>query len=238
MAIELQTNLDLIPTPTADDHVVNIKWVKQFFTGMVKAPVRLVETHHLAGSTHPGEEFHVAAHGHLEIDGEDVDPGDRLLLVRQTDKRENGIWEVKEVGHSGASAELKRPDDFNSHAHIVGGTSVAVSDGDNHSGTTWKLVNEGTVHVGTTHQEWEEFVPFTSVNVFAKEIRQALGDDDKEFEVEHNLGTTDVTVQMWNETKGHRMVLADFRVVNNNKIEVGFAIAPPHSEIYRVVVMG
>src|SRR5262245_11089368 len=114
MAIELQTNLALVPEPSAPDHVVNIKWVTAFFQGLRKAPVWLIAVVDQAGTFNQAQlEFEYTAQGPATIDGEDVEVGDRVLFAGQTDPRDNLIFECTHEGVAGTDHTiLKVADDF------------------------------------------------------------------------------------------------------------------------------
>lgn len=235
MAIELQTNLALEAQPTDPEHVVNIQWVEQFFTGKVKAPVRLVSTQDIPGTPGANHVFDVTATGHLEIDGIQVAGGDRVLLTEQNPASENGIYTVTNVGNGGG-AQLTRAQDFQESDQIFTGVTVAVNAGDNHSNTTWKLVTDGPFTVGTTSLEFIKTTVATGTKKFAETI---TGDGtETDFEVEHELGSEDVSVSIFNEST-KSMVLADVTIVDGDTVEIGFAEPPPASAgPYRITVIG
>lgn len=55
--------------------------------------------------------------------------------------------------------------------------------------------------------------------------------------VNHNLGTTDVEVQVWEVAGSKRLVVCDTSITDSNNIVVAFAVAPTTNQ-YRVVVTG
>lgn len=239
MAIELQTNISLEAAPSAPKHLVNVKYIEDFFSGKIKAPVRLVSSTPLFGTwTYAGTpDFTLTAGGPgaLSIDGVAVVNGDRVLLADQADARENGIYVVEEAGNPTDEAELERADDFNASDKIVNGVTITVDEGDLHAGTVWKLTTPDPITLDTSALTFVSAgKPATGASKFVDEIQ---GDGLKtEFDVDHNLGDEDVQVQVWNlATKA--MVLTDVKTVDDDTIEIGFAEAPPTTAHYKVVVI-
>jgi hypothetical protein len=81
-------------------------------------------------------------------DGVTYVAGDRVLLVSQTTKSQNGIWVVGAV--ASGSAPLSRPDDFTHGDSIPAGMHIAVSEGTLFANTTWKVTTTGVLVVDTT----------------------------------------------------------------------------------------
>src|SRR5262249_31744169 len=160
-------NIALKTTPDAPDHLVNVQWVEQFFTGKVKAPVRLVSTVDLPGTyaaaTHTLE---LTATGPTDVDGVAVNVGDRILLVGHTAGEENGTDVVAAVGAATTHTELDRSADFNDPSQIFEGVTIAVNQGDTQSGTTWKLVTGGPITLGSTPLEFISVTPATGTAAF------------------------------------------------------------------------
>ena len=237
MPIELQTNIALETTPVAPEHLVNVKWVEDFVAGKIKAPVRLVATNDQAGTyTTSNMEFHFTAAGEIEFDDHELDHDDRVLLAGQTDGRHNGIYTVTTKGTGATHTVLTRAHDFDHDDKISSGVTVAVHEGDEHADTTWKLITPDPIVLDTTHLEFVPVTPTTGAAKFAVTIH---GDGvDRDFQISHNLGSTDVSVSIWNLST-HSVVLTDVRTLNNNQVEIGFAEPPSAAHgPYRVVVIG
>lgn len=237
MPIELQTNLALEATPIAPEHVVNIKWVTDFVAGKVKMPVRLVATANQAGTyTAASMQFEYTAAGETEIDGVELADGDRVLFAGQTDGTQNGIYHVLTAGTSTQETLLERSADFNDDSLISPGVTIPVTEGDEHADTTWKLTTEGTNLLDNVPLEFIPIKPFVGTAKYAETI---TGDGVKTtFDVEHKLGSTDVSVSIWNLTT-KSWVLADVATVDNNTLEIGFAEPPAAAQgPYRIVVIG
>lgn len=239
MAIELQVNVALETTPSAPKHLVNVKYLEDFFSGKIKAPVRLAASVPLTGTwTYAGTpDFTLTADnpGELEIDDEAVVVGDRVLIAGQATATENGIYVVEEVGNATTEAELKRADDFNASEKIQSGISITVDEGDLHSNTTWRLTTPDPITLDTTALVFTSAgKPATGAAKFADDID---GDDSTtDFTITHGLADGDVQVQVWNKaTKA--LVLTDVKIIDDDEIEVGFAEAPPTTAHYRVVII-
>lgn len=236
MPIELQTNLALECEPVDPSHVVNIRWVEQFFTGKVKAPVRVVSTVDLDGTPSTDHmTFVLTAAGPLVIDGVTLAVNDRVLLQGQANPEENGIYVVGNAGNGGP-AELDRAADFADPSHIFTGVTIAVNQGTNHANTTWKLTSTGPFDIGVTGLDFISVTPTTGTAKYAETI---TGDGtETEFDIDHSLGTQDVSVSIRNLST-HGIVLADVTTVDNNTVEIGFCKAPePSDGPYRVTVIG
>lgn len=91
------------------------------------------------------------------IGGVTLTAGQRVLIIGQTDKKQNGIYDVTSVG---ASVVLTRADDFDGHPTInYDGLSILVADGD-HKGNVYGLQNRGNIVFGTDDIDFvETFTP-------------------------------------------------------------------------------
>jgi hypothetical protein len=81
-----------------------------------------------------------------------------------------------------------------------------------------------------------------SINVF-KKVYTLYGDDNTStFTIQHNIGTMDVIVQVYSYTSStsgglHENMNVEIQRSDNNNITIQFAVAPPNSESFRVLVM-
>ena len=82
------------------------------------------------------------------VDGVTYVAGDRVLLVGQTTKSQNGIWVVGTV--TSGTAPLTRPLDFASGAVLLAGQVFQVSEGTLYSNSEWKIITTGAITVDTT----------------------------------------------------------------------------------------
>ena len=79
------------------------------------------------------------------IGGVTLAVGQRVLLVGQTDKKQNGAYSVKSL----APVVLERVEDFDGHPTITyKGASFLIAEGDL-KGTVWRLMNDGMIVFGT-----------------------------------------------------------------------------------------
>lgn len=249
MPIELQTNIALIPEPASPAHLVNVRWVENFFQGLQKAPVRLVATVEQTGTFDLGDkDFTYTAVTPTTIDGEVVAVGDRILFTGQlTDPEENLIYECSQAGDGTDPTILKIAPDFDEDHKIQPGISVTVTEGDDHANQTWRLTTLGTIILGSTALTWEPYIPPKTTEVFTDDIDTANGtataSGGMEWEIEHDLGTDAVTVQIYNNAN-NSLVMADVvtaradNSASTNILTVRFAVEPAPGASYRVVVVG
>lgn len=238
MPIELQTNISLETQPVDPKHLVNIQWVEEFVAGKVKAPVRVVSTTNQAGTYDPDPNqltLTYTAMGPTVIDGVTLALNDRVLLTGQTDETQNGIYRVAVEGNATTHAVLARASDFNHSDKIFTGVTIAVGEGTEHANTTWKLATSGTITLDSTALEFISTTPATGTKKYSETI---TGDGTATvFTINHDLGSSDVSVTIWNNTtKG--LVLADVEVVDANNVDIGFADPPTTAQVYRVVCIG
>jgi hypothetical protein len=90
----------------------------------------------------------------------------------------------------------------------------------NETSDKWTLTNNGTNYHAITRKHSE-----------------TLGASATSYTVTHNLGTTDVTVQIFESATPFAQVEADVQRSNANSVTINFASAPAAGE-YRVVVVG
>jgi hypothetical protein len=90
----------------------------------------------------------------------------------------------------------------------------------NETSDKWTLTNDGS-----------------NYHVIARKYATTLGASATSYTITHNLGTTDVTVQIFEAALPYAQVEADVLRNNANSVTVNFAIAPSAGE-YRVVVVG
>ena len=90
----------------------------------------------------------------------------------------------------------------------------------NETSNLWTLTNNGTQY-----------------HPIARKYAETLGSSATSYTVTHNLGTTDVTVQIFEAATPFAQVEADVLRSNSNAVTINFASAPSAGE-YRVVVVG
>lgn len=89
----------------------------------------------------------------------------RVLLVGQTDKKQNGAYVVTTVPETGTGqVVLTRADDFDGAPTITyKGASFLISDG-TYKGTVWRLTNQGNITFGTDDIEFVQVFAPTQYN--------------------------------------------------------------------------
>ena len=183
---------------SAPEDAVNVQWVQDYVEGKVKMPVRAVSAVDITGTYNPADlTLTITATGELTIDSIALSDGDRILLARQADATQNGVYSVTNAGSAGTQAVLTRASDFDSSGDIFTGVTVAVNEGALYAGTKWRLMTMGTIILDSTALEWEQVAATVTPSKYVEVI---VGDSSKtEFEIEHNLGTTDIIVQVYNK---------------------------------------
>lgn len=93
------------------------------------------------------------------IDGVSLNNGDRVLLKNQTDATENGIY----VWNGAASAMTRSADADNTPgAEVTTGMFIFVESGTVNAATSWILHTQGTINLGVTELDFEQFGASTS----------------------------------------------------------------------------
>ena len=90
----------------------------------------------------------------------------------------------------------------------------------NETSDKWTLTNDGT-----------------NYHSIARKYAETLGSSATSYAITHNLGTTDVTVQIFEAASPFGQVEADVKRTSSNVVTVDFAIAPAAGE-YKVVIVG
>jgi hypothetical protein len=213
----------------------------------------------------------VAATGNIDItnppatiDGYTLQVNDRILLVGQTDPKQNGIYV-----YNGASNPLTRASDADTGAKL-NQAIVSVVNGTANGGTTWRQTTPNPV-LGTSDIIWEPFgtatpdattttkgkiriatqsevdaggvndaavVPATLANWAGrpKRFSATFGDTSNTlYDITHNLGTTDVLVMVRKVSTGEEVLVA-WRALNSNVVRVEM-VTPPGNNAYRITVL-
>jgi hypothetical protein len=164
------------------------------------------------------------------IDGVVLATGDRILIKNQTTGSENGIYTVN------ASGAPTRATDADTSSEVNPGLFVWVEEGTANADTAWVLTTNAPITLGTTALAFAKFASVAAVTTLTK-FSQTIGDGSATtFNVDHNIGSADVHVQVYKVSDGTQ-VEPDITRSTTNRVVIAFAVAPASNE-YRVVVIG
>jgi len=225
MAVKTYTQTDLRVPPTEETHIVRLKDMREYIASMTTAAVDVVLTTPFNGTYDPGAmTLTQTTPEELVIDGVTVAPAARILLTAELDKTQNGIYELTTPGVTGTTdAVITRASDFDQSSDIVNGMIVPVSGGATNAGTRWKLTVGAVPFVldSVTMEFAKDVVDFTKVveKTFAVEGDAVTTD----YPFQHDLGTLNVTHELYEDATGET-VIAGFKRINANNVQVGFGV--------------
>lgn len=101
-----------------------------------------------------------------QVDGVNLSTGNRILVKGQTNKAQNGLYQVETVG-AGNSGTWIRTNDANNNGEIDPGMLVMVTEGEEYADTLWKLVTNGEIIIGQTELTFELNTAFGFGNISA-----------------------------------------------------------------------
>jgi hypothetical protein len=101
-----------------------------------------------------------------QVDGVNLSLNDRVLVTGQTNKAQNGIYQVTTVG-SGSNGTWVRSSDTNVTGELLAGTIVMVTEGLIYADTQWKLVTDDPIIIGVSELIFEQNSAFAFGNVYA-----------------------------------------------------------------------
>ena len=101
-----------------------------------------------------------------QVDGVSLSLDDRVLVTGQTNKAQNGIYDVDTVG-SGANGTWIRSGDTNTTGELLAGTIVMVTEGLIYADTQWKLTTNDPITIGVSELVFEQNSAFAFGNVYA-----------------------------------------------------------------------
>ena len=237
MAIKTYVQSDLRVPPTDGNHLVRLRDMISYVSGLTKEAVRVVSTAPLAGAyDSTAKTLTLAAVAQLIIDGIILVVGDRLLLVAQLDLTQNGIYVITDLGDGSTTpVVLTRAEDFDDSTDIINGTIVPASDGTVNGGTHWKLTPATIPAVLDTTN-----LIFTKQVSDTKRVTELIfdieGDDTTtDFPVSHSLGTMNVTHEIYDSTTGETVV-AQFTRLDINTAQVDFGVPPATGEEFTLIL--
>jgi hypothetical protein len=101
-----------------------------------------------------------------QVDGVNLSLDDRVLVIGQTNKAQNGIYEVSTVG-TGSNGTWVRSGDTNSTGELLAGTIVMVTEGLTYADTQWKLITDNPIVIGVSELIFEQNSAYAFGNVYA-----------------------------------------------------------------------
>jgi hypothetical protein len=101
-----------------------------------------------------------------QVDGVNLSLNDRVLVIGQTNKAQNGIYDVDTVG-SGSDGTWVRSGDTNTTGELLAGTIVMVTEGVAYADTQWKLITNDPITIGVSELVFEQNSAFAFGNVNA-----------------------------------------------------------------------
>jgi hypothetical protein len=242
--IKYLSQVEMLVAPVTENNLVRLQDMIDYVQGMTKQPVRAVLTSPFVG-TYNGTNLTLTQTiaAEVVVDGVTLALGDRVLLAGQTDRTQNGIYTITTLGEDetssgagdGVEAVLTRADDMAANVDLVNGVIVPVSEGDINAGSRWKLT-VGTVPaiLDVTNLDFaKEIVDFTKVIEMSFLLE---GDDDETlYEIEHNLGTRNVSHEIRDNATGET-VFATFRRMSINDVEVEFGVPAGTGNDYTLIL--
>jgi hypothetical protein len=228
------TQIDMKAQPTEEGHVVRLGDMIQYVTGKIKNPVRVVLSANFAG-TYASKALTQTTPAEIVIDGITLALDDRVLLIGQTDKTQNGIYTVTTLGvTSGAAGVLTRAADWDESSDIVHGVKVPVAEGASHADTTYVLATEPPYTLDSTNIEFARDSGNLS-KVVQTEFDVTGDDATTEFTFSHNLATKDIIAELYDAASGETVEALVTRT-SVNDVKVTFGTAPAAGENYRLVL--
>lgn len=105
----------------------------------------------------------------VEVDGVSVMAGDRVLVIGQTARAQNGIYRVQTSG-TGANGTWIRTTDADQTGEVLAGMIVMVTEGMVYKDTQWKLITNDPITIGVTELDFELNSAFAFGNIFANGV--------------------------------------------------------------------
>jgi hypothetical protein len=87
------------------------------------------------------------------IDGVTLAKRDRVLVKNQTNKAQNGIYYIRNIG-SGSNGNWVRAVDFDTNDKVTSGAQVPIEEGTLNKDTVWQLTTNNPINLGTTELDF------------------------------------------------------------------------------------
>jgi hypothetical protein len=228
------TQINMKVAPSEENHVVRLGDMIGYVSGKIKNPVRVVLSSNFAG-TYSAKTLTQTTPSEIVIDGVTLAIDDRLLLIGQTDKTQNGIYVVTTLGvTSGDAGVLTRATDWDDTADIAHGVKIPVAEGAANADSTYVLTTEPPYALDTTNIEFARDSG-SLAKVVQLEFDVAGDDVTTEFTFNHNLNTKDILTELYEVSSGETVEALVTRT-SINDVKVTFGEAPGSGEDYRLIV--
>lgn len=205
----------------------------------------------------------IALSGTQTIDGISMIADDRVLVKDQTDTKENGIYlckagawvrtddanagseiwgaavYVREGTTNGATSWVNS----NTSSPTLGSSNITFSQLSGATVPDATTTTKGKVELATTAEVEAKTDPDRAVTPsglvnFPIKFTANVGDNSNTtLAITHDLGTRDVSVQVYRSASPYDVILCDVEMTDANNIALKFAVAPGTNE-YRVVIVG
>jgi phage I-like protein len=160
--------------------------------------------------------------GALVTDGVTVAAGSRILVKDQTDRTQNGIYEVTAAGDASNPFVLTRASDCDRSEELISGVRIAVAAGTSNRGV-WYLSSPAPLTLDSSNLD---FVRDTATSQAAQAAYDIAGDgSNAQFDFSHSFGTKDVICALYDAATDEQ-VAADIKLTSENDVRVTFGEAP------------
>jgi hypothetical protein len=210
----------MLAPPTTANNLVRLVDLKDAVESKFKMPVRLAATANLVATYVPAAKtLTAAANGALTLDGVAAAVGNRVLIIGQSTATQNGVYDVTNAGNVSAPWVLTRSSDFDESTDIYAGAKVHVAEGNDNADVTYVLATDDPIILDTTALN---FTADTGLFPPIREYKTTLSAGaTPPVTVTHNLGTTNVTVEVIRVSDG-QTIYVDVTRTDANNITLGF----------------
>jgi len=167
-----------------------------------REPVRLAATANIADLSNAG----------ANMDGVALVAGDRVLLPAQTTTTQNGIYAVASL----TPTVLTRATDMAAASRVTPGMTVAVQAGDTHQASTWTLLGDGALVVGTDELLWMADETVVDIRRFGARLDGVTDDTQAVKDARDSLGSTGGALLIPRGT----LLLTDEIVISQNRTRI------------------
>lgn len=108
------------------------------------------------GASGVGATLTASANGALSLDGGSPTSGQRVLIKNQASGLQNGIYVVTNAGSVSTVFVLTRAADFDQTSEVTPGSSTFINNGTSLDNTTWQMITDAPIVVGTTTLQWTQ----------------------------------------------------------------------------------